>query len=67
MKKEVLSQFQHTGLPIIGLLIFLIIFFSVVVWVMRKDKKKSFEKASEMPLDDGEVVDKKKNEKERRQ
>lgn len=42
--------------PVIGLIIFLIIFISVVVWVMKVDKN-YISKAERLPLDNDNEVD----------
>lgn len=44
--------------PIIGLIFFLLAFIGVIVWVVRLDKK-SVQKWSKMPLDNGHKDDSK--------
>jgi cbb3-type cytochrome oxidase subunit 3 len=53
MKSEVLSRFDLINLPIIALVIFFTLFIGVVVWSIMKENKMKFQKASHMPLDEG--------------
>lgn len=53
MKQEVLSRIDDPTLPIIGLIIFFIIFLLMTVWAYHKDQKNLFQIQQNLPFDEG--------------
>ena len=49
--RHVLSYFPIKNLPIVGLLLFLILFTGVIIWVYRSGSDQFYKKMSELPLD----------------
>ncbi len=50
MKQEALTSITQMYLPVIGLMIFLTIFLGVCFWVFRKDSKKVYNEAANLPF-----------------
>jgi cbb3-type cytochrome oxidase subunit 3 len=55
MKQEVLSNFEWIYLSVFGLLLFLTLFLGMLAWIWRKDSKKTYEEASRLPFQEGEL------------
>ncbi len=55
MKQEGLSSFTDTYLTSLGLLIFILFFFAVIIWINRKGAKAYYEQMEKMPLNDGDI------------
>lgn len=53
MKQAVLSQFDIDWIPLTGLIIFVICFSLYVFYTYRRTNKKYYERAAQIPLDDG--------------
>lgn len=53
MHKDILNSINGVEIfPIIALIIFFIVFISIIIWVMKLDKSR-IEKMSLLPLEDG--------------
>lgn len=53
MRDQVLHQFEHPWLLVIGMLLFMGVFLGVLFWVSGKKTKKEFTEAEQLPLSDG--------------
>jgi cytochrome c oxidase cbb3-type subunit IV len=55
MKQHVLSFFPMKSLPMIGLILFLVLFVGVLIWVFRRNSDQFYKKMGQMPLDNEEI------------
>ncbi len=53
MRDQVLHQFEHPWLLVIGMLLFMGVFLAVLFRVSGKKTKKQFSEAEKLPLSDG--------------
>ncbi|WP_127715878.1 cbb3-type cytochrome c oxidase subunit 3 [Halobacteriovorax sp. HLS] len=53
MIKQVLMNFNHPWLPTLGVLIFITLFVSMLVWINRRGSDPYYAKAENLPLEEG--------------
>jgi cbb3-type cytochrome oxidase subunit 3 len=53
MRQEAFAKFTMMSLPTIGLVLFVVLFVSLIWWVSRNDSKKLYGKVDKFPLEDG--------------
>jgi flagellar biogenesis protein FliO len=51
MIKQALSQFQHIDVTILGMFIFFIAFFLIVIWTFSRFQKDEYAFAETLPMD----------------
>lgn len=56
MRNQVLNQFEHPWLMVMGMFLFIAVFIFVMMTVNGKRKKKEFNHASLLPLEDGQKI-----------
>lgn len=52
MKAEAVTAFHIPGLPMIGLILFTVVFIGIVIWTFHSSNREKFEVASRLPLED---------------
>lgn len=50
MKQQVLAYFPMKSLPLIGLILFLVLFVGILIWVYRRGSDQFYKKMGELPL-----------------
>lgn len=60
MIKETLLNFDMLHLPVIALIIFVVMFASVLYWVNRSDNQNLYKYMGDLPMDENEAKDERK-------
>lgn len=51
MKKEVLKNFEHIDLTIVGFFIFLSVFVGMLLWINRRGSESVYKEVGQLPLE----------------
>ncbi len=54
MKSLVLSNFSHTWLPLVALIIFVTVFAFMLIHILRKTSGQLYKEVEQIPFDEGE-------------
>ncbi|MCO4793393.1 MAG: hypothetical protein KC493_06770 [Bacteriovoracaceae bacterium] len=56
MRDQVLNQFEHPWLMVVGMILFIMVFIGVLYMVTGKKNNSSFSEAEQLPLEDGQKI-----------